>query len=84
VSILSEALRHENGTYSQKREDADDENGGQPKQVPCILEGIHKSAVSQLHRSAHTPLCAGSQTDVFIATRGSDLRKSIRPSTAEK
>jgi hypothetical protein len=68
VSILSETLRHKKRTNPQKPKDANDENRGQPKQVPCILEGIHKSAASQLHRSADRPLCAESQTDVFVAT----------------
>jgi len=43
VSILSEALWHKKRAHPKKREDADDENRYQPKEVSCILEGIHKA-----------------------------------------
>lgn len=42
VSILSETLRHEERTHSDKRQADDDENSGQPKEVSGIFEGIHK------------------------------------------
>jgi hypothetical protein len=45
VSILSEALRHKERTYSHKRQAADEENSGQPKEVPGIFEDIHNNVL---------------------------------------
>jgi hypothetical protein len=44
VSILSKTLRHQELTHSQKQQAADNENRSQPKEVPCIFEGIHEKA----------------------------------------
>ena len=81
VSILSETLRHKKGTHSQKRQADDDENKGYPKEMPGIFEGIHKKLSSQIPQFVASPLCAGSQRGVFMATGRGDLRSECSRKT---
>jgi hypothetical protein len=73
VSVLPEALRHQGSTHPQERQSADQENNGYTKYVPGVFEGIHGKLPSQIPQFVASPLCAGSQRSVFMATGTSDL-----------